>query len=35
VNPSVICVPNNHYYDLFSKRLNLNYESFHCLCKGQ
>lgn len=35
VNPSVICVPNNHYYDLFSKRLNLNYESFHCLCKSQ
>ena len=35
VNPSVICVPNNHYYDLFSKRLNLNYESFHYLRKGQ
>jgi hypothetical protein len=35
VNPSVICVPNNHYCDLFSKRLNLNYESFHYLCKGQ
>jgi len=35
VNPSVICVPNNHYYDPFSKRLNLNYESFHYLCKDQ
>ena len=35
VSPSVICVPNNHYYDLFSKRLNLNYDAFHYLRKGQ
>ena len=35
VNPSVICVPNNHYYDPFLKRLNLNYDAFHYLRKGQ
>lgn len=35
VNPSVICIPNNHYYDPFSKRLNLNYDVFHYLRKGQ
>ena len=35
VYPSIICVPNNHYYDPFSKRLNLNYDAFHYLRKGQ
>ena len=35
LNPSIICVLNNHYYDPFSKRLNLNYDSFLYLCKDQ
>lgn len=35
VNPSVVCVGNNHYYYLFSKRLNSNYDAFHYLRKGQ
>ena len=34
-NPLIICVLNNHYYDLFSKRPNLNYDAFHYLRKGQ